>query len=39
MKLKKDQFSKGTKKIKKNEDQNWHKNKNNIVIKEWNWKE
>jgi hypothetical protein len=28
----KNQFSK-RKKFKKNEDQNWHKNKNNVVIK------
>ena len=26
------------KKIKKNEVQNWYKNKNNVVIKWWNWK-
>jgi hypothetical protein len=35
VKLKKNQFSK---KNKKNEVQNWHKNKNNVVIKWWNWK-
>jgi len=30
VKLKKHQFSKRIKKLKKNEVQNWHKNKNNI---------
>jgi hypothetical protein len=35
VKLKKNQFSK---KNKKNKVQNWHKNKNNVVIKWWNWK-
>jgi hypothetical protein len=32
--VKKNQFSKMTK-TNKNKDQNWHKNKNNIVIKWW----
>jgi hypothetical protein len=35
VKLKKNQFSKKIKKIKKIEEQNWHEIKNNVVIKCW----
>ena len=35
MKLKINQFSKRIKINFKNEAQNWHKNKNNVVIKRW----
>jgi hypothetical protein len=37
---KKNQFSKRIqKKYQKNENQDWYKNKNKFLIKEWNWKE
>ena len=42
MKLKtKINLVKGSKNIQKNEDQdqNWHKKKNNVLIEGWNWKE
>jgi phosphomevalonate kinase len=35
---KKKQFNKMIKKIQKNKDKNWHKNKK-ILIDMWNWKE